>query len=245
MIRAWRAPSIRGGCMLLAGSLAFMAAACTKPGATGPKPDPLGPPQQHAAHIPVDAEDQKALRAGLAKIHALRMQKAFVTPEEAACTVDADCTLTHQQCCSCPSGGRYVGVSKKALKGVLERRAKLCKEAVCTARVSQDPTCIATAATCSAGRCVVKPAAPRAAAQGIGVAPIAPESLHVAARMNGEGVRLTVGKTEVNLEGLRAQVKKGQSVVLQVAPDVPHGEALKVLDALRAQGITRVTLSRD
>jgi hypothetical protein len=110
------------------------------------------------------------------RAHVAKMRAAFVRPEETTCTVDDDCVLTPQHCCTCAAGGRAMAVHKDKLPSLLQRRGQACDDYTCAQIVSSDPSCDATRAACRDGKCVPNtPAGAKPVGAVGGTAPIPPE----------------------------------------------------------------------
>jgi hypothetical protein len=73
---------------------------------------------------------------------------------DTACTADAECTLTTNDCCGCAALGTQVGVRADHLAALTARRQPICSSIVCAQQMSDDPSCTARKAVCRAGQCV-------------------------------------------------------------------------------------------
>jgi len=120
----------------------------------------------------VSPEELERMKADKAKRHVQQMRDAFVLDTEETCKSDADCVVTTEHCCTCPQGGRKVGVNREKLPDVIRRRAVLCGDYQCTQVVSADESCEAELSRCNAGRCEVVLPEKKAAPEGVGVEPI-------------------------------------------------------------------------
>ena len=69
------------------------------------------------------------------------------------CAVAEDCTLI-ETCCGCSAGGKRLAIRKDAVADYDATRPKRCGDTVCTAVMSDHPSCNAEA-TCEAGHCKV------------------------------------------------------------------------------------------
>jgi hypothetical protein len=67
-----------------------------------------------------------------------------------ACKVAADCAAVPKECCDCNHGGALVVGDKKMAAAA----KKSCKDTVCTAMMSNDPSC-GMHADCVAGHCAL------------------------------------------------------------------------------------------
>ena len=73
----------------------------------------------------------------------------------AVCRVDSDCVLVPDDCCGCTGGGKQKALPKKDGAGSERARQARCAGTLCTAVMSQDPSCAATSAICKDGKCTL------------------------------------------------------------------------------------------
>jgi hypothetical protein len=71
------------------------------------------------------------------------------------CKVDADCALVVDGCCGCSSGGKQRAVLTRARPSYEKRRKTMCRQIMCTALMSEDPSCVAGHAVCKDGGCTL------------------------------------------------------------------------------------------
>jgi hypothetical protein len=74
-------------------------------------------------------------------------------PAAAECRKDADCVLVADGCCGCHEGGKQRAIPSRARAAHEKKRQGSCRETVCPAVMSQDPSCSAAAAVCKEGMC--------------------------------------------------------------------------------------------
>ena len=74
---------------------------------------------------------------------------AVATAPGPACKVAADCVAVPKDCCDCNHGGALMVTDKKSAAA-----KKSCKDTVCTAMMSNDPSC-GMHADCVAGHCAL------------------------------------------------------------------------------------------
>lgn len=79
--------------------------------------------------------------------------KAPRTPR-VECKADKDCVTVPDGCCGCEAGGKQRAIPVRARKADEKDRAAKCKETMCAAVMSQDPSCTATA-VCKEGTCAL------------------------------------------------------------------------------------------
>jgi hypothetical protein len=87
-------------------------------------------------------------------------------PADAECKTAADCAAVDEDCCNCSSGGKRVVMAVQKALAHSTALAKRCKGTVCTAMMSNDPSCTKVA-DCVEGKCaLVEPKAPGKAPAG-------------------------------------------------------------------------------
>src|SRR4051812_48807868 len=59
------------------------------------------------------------------------------------CKVDADCALVVDGCCGCNAGGKQRAVLTRARPSYEKRRKAMCRQIMCPALMSEDPSCVA------------------------------------------------------------------------------------------------------
>jgi hypothetical protein len=70
------------------------------------------------------------------------------------CRKDADCVLIADGCCGCEAGGKQRAVPANRRPSLEKRRKSGCRETVCAAMISEDPSCKAKA-VCQEGACAL------------------------------------------------------------------------------------------
>ena len=73
----------------------------------------------------------------------------------ALCKVDGDCVLVVDGCCGCTEGGKQRAVPAAARTAYENRRKAMCRQTMCPALMSEDPSCVASRAVCKGGACAV------------------------------------------------------------------------------------------
>jgi hypothetical protein len=71
------------------------------------------------------------------------------------CRTDVDCALVTDGCCSCNEGGKQRAVAAKSRRAYEKRRREVCKQIMCPALMSEDPSCVAPRAVCKDGICAL------------------------------------------------------------------------------------------
>jgi hypothetical protein len=71
------------------------------------------------------------------------------------CKVDRDCVLVVDGCCSCTEGGKQRAVPVAARSSYESRRKAMCRQTMCPALMSEDPSCLASRAVCKDGACAL------------------------------------------------------------------------------------------
>jgi hypothetical protein len=71
------------------------------------------------------------------------------------CKADADCVLVPADCCGCTGGGKQTAISCRAQAAHEREQRARCKDVVCTAVMSQHPSCSVASAMCKEGKCVL------------------------------------------------------------------------------------------
>ena len=71
------------------------------------------------------------------------------------CTTDDDCVLV-EACCGCAGGGKRISIRKDGVEHYNATRDQRCMGTLCTAVMSEDPSCNAEA-VCREGSCAVQP----------------------------------------------------------------------------------------
>jgi len=104
---------------------------------------------------PVDMAGRDAAKAAVAVAQAVRVvaDAGSGSGSGSECMVSTECMLVPEDCCDCAHGGAMRAVSKSAYAKISATVKAKCKEMMCTAMVSNDPSCAAKAA-CVSGRCV-------------------------------------------------------------------------------------------
>ncbi len=72
----------------------------------------------------------------------------------AECKTVDDCAFESVDCCDCAHGGARRAASKISVAKTGRARADKCKDTMCTAMMSNDPSCSARL-SCAAGRCTL------------------------------------------------------------------------------------------
>ena len=72
-----------------------------------------------------------------------------------SCTADEDCVLV-DACCGCGAGGKQIAIRKDGVEQYIATRDQRCVGQLCTAVMSEDPSCTAEA-VCREGSCTVQP----------------------------------------------------------------------------------------
>jgi hypothetical protein len=92
---------------------------------------------------------------GLAAADAPKARTKAKEPAAAAaaqCKADKDCVTVLDDCCSCAQGGRQRALPRKEQKAYEKGLKKQCEGAMCTAMMSNDPTC-RQVPVCEGGTC--------------------------------------------------------------------------------------------
>jgi hypothetical protein len=84
-----------------------------------------------------------------------RAKRAKAGTAPVACKVDGDCAIVTEGCCGCNEGGKQRAVLAKARPAYEKRRQGLCKQTMCPALMSEDPSCVAGSAICKDGACTL------------------------------------------------------------------------------------------
>jgi hypothetical protein len=71
------------------------------------------------------------------------------------CKADSDCALVIDGCCTCNAGGKQRVVPAKARRAYEKRRRTRCRNTMCPALMSEDPSCVAGSAVCKDGACTL------------------------------------------------------------------------------------------
>ncbi len=77
------------------------------------------------------------------------------------CKSASDCVAVNEDCCNCANGGKQVAMAIAASIAHGKQLAARCKDTVCTAMMSNDPSC-AKGPDCVAGKCVLAEIKPKA-----------------------------------------------------------------------------------
>lgn len=103
-----------------------------------------------------EREHEKQARIQAMQASIKGMKSAMIRDVQRKCTVDADCGIVREHCCSCNEGGKRVGIAMSHKFSVAESRLIKCKKVICPQRVSESPTCDREAkAVCNNGMCEV------------------------------------------------------------------------------------------
>jgi hypothetical protein len=70
------------------------------------------------------------------------------------CTTDDECVLV-EACCGCAAGGKRISIRKDSVEQYNTTRDQRCMGTLCTAVMSDDPSCNAEA-VCREGSCAVQ-----------------------------------------------------------------------------------------
>jgi hypothetical protein len=98
-----------------------------------------------------------ALLCGYGAVEAKPRKRAkrAATPTAEVCKVDADCALVVDGCCGCNAGGKQRAVLTAARKNYEKKRKVKCRQTMCPALMSEDPSCVAGHAICKEGSCTL------------------------------------------------------------------------------------------
>jgi hypothetical protein len=94
---------------------------------------------------------------GAAQVAAPKRVDAATAPDlggPAECKSAADCAVEPDDCCDCAHGGRLRPVARAQLSARRAARQSRCKEQMCAAMLSTDPSCEAKP-ECVGGHCVL------------------------------------------------------------------------------------------
>jgi hypothetical protein len=95
-----------------------------------------------------------AAKAAAAKLEPDAGAVKAADPVGTDCKVAADCAAVDEECCTCAQGGKQVAVAASAAAAYRKKSAAKCKDVMCTAMMSNDPSC-AKVPDCVAGKCVL------------------------------------------------------------------------------------------
>jgi len=71
-----------------------------------------------------------------------------------SCTEDSDCISVKADCCGCTAGGKAISINKAYLNEWLNKLG--CKDIMCPAVMSGDPSCINKKPKCENNKCILK-----------------------------------------------------------------------------------------
>jgi hypothetical protein len=84
-----------------------------------------------------------------------RKKRPHAAAQVTVCKVDSDCALVTDGCCNCNQGGKQRVVFAKARVSYEKKRKARCRKTMCTALMSEDPSCVAGSAVCKDGTCTL------------------------------------------------------------------------------------------